>query len=95
MHKSIKSHFPHKLRWHLNASYILKSSTFQVLLPRLLPNLAVYMSNTRVSYKKQEPFTFREHPDFCGVCHAHLFFFVCCPVMSSEFHVVVSITISA
>ena len=33
-----------------------------------------------MSYK-QEPLTFREHPVFCGVCHAHLFFFLCCPVV--------------
>ena len=58
---------------------------FPLPLPRLLPDLTVYMSSTTVSYRKQElAFPSRAHeftPVFDGVCVAHLLSFLCCPIM--------------
>ena len=57
---------------------------FPLSLPRLLPDLAVYISNRRVFYKKQELITLRERLNspavFVGVRVAHLFSILCCVV---------------
>ena len=43
---------------------------------------AIWGGLYRVSYKKQELFIFREHMRvFGGVRVAHLFSFLCCPIM--------------
>jgi hypothetical protein len=54
-----------------------------ITLPRLLPNFTYIRVKRRVSYKKQELLTVREHLSspcfgfFLGVRVAHLFIFVC------------------
>jgi hypothetical protein len=50
-------------------------------LPRVLPDLTVYMGNTWVYYKKQNMITLHEHlsftPRFGGFRDAHLFSILC------------------
>jgi hypothetical protein len=55
-------------------------------LKRLLLDLIVYMSNTAVSYKKQELRNLHEHLIsslffFYEICVAHIINFLCCPIM--------------
>jgi hypothetical protein len=61
---------------------------FPLSMPRVLPDLIVYTNvwvTRRVSYKKQELLTFREHmsspPFFGSVRVAHLFSFLCCSII--------------
>ena len=101
--------------WSQDVFHILNdngSSTFYIdvffhlSLPRLWPDLTVYILVTkRVSYKKQELLTLREYlsspPVFGGVRIGHLFSFLCVVLLHlyvslrSEFRVVVSVMISA
>ena len=74
---------------------------FPLSLIRLLQDLTVYMSNTRVSYQKQELLTLREHlsssPVFSwGPCCLNISIFVLSYYVSlcSEFRVVMFATIS-